>query len=228
MKTFRIAAAALLLAGLASADRADAVPVLDDFNAGDVVVTASVPSTFGVPVPGVFGDNRGILLLKEFEASATSVTVGSGVFTFNRTGRDFASLIYGTLTTDVDLSAYNAFRLTIVSAPENAGLLDLRLYYQGSPTGVFGVNAVIPMPSSGTVTVPFSALTLPAGFPPFDLAHVRGVGIELNERALIPGTYVFDDFLAVAVAVPEPSMPLLFAAGLLAFGAVVRRRSAAR
>jgi hypothetical protein len=95
------------------------------------------------------------------------------------------------------------------------------------PGNTVARRATAAIPASGVVTVPFSMLSRNDGFT-FDLSRVRGVGLEFAGGQMSPGTYVFDDFLAVAV-VPEPGTWLLLAGGLAAWaaGGRPRRRGAA-
>lgn len=218
------------LSFLTCAAQVQAIPtrVLDDFSAGDISVTTTVNSSFGQPVAGVFGGNRTILLLKESESSATSMTVGNGVLTWNETGRDFAGLDLGAIGTSEDLSAYNAFRITVLSAPVNAGTLDFVLWYHGAPNHNFGARATTALPTSGIVDVPFSLLRIDTSFPPIDLTQVGNVVMEFpgDTQILRSGTYVFDDLLAVRLpdaplSVPEPATALLLLTGITA---LARRR----
>jgi len=213
------------LALLAAAPAWASALVLDDFSAGNITVTSSVGSTAGQNVPGVFGDNRGILLLKEVEDSATSVSVGAGVLTWNETGRDYASVVYGTATTEQDLSGYDAFRIDIVSAPPNAGTMDFTLWYRFGSNQNFGVTATVAVPGSGLVDVPFASLRSVPSFPPLDLTRVGAIviGFPGDTARLAPGTYVLDDFQAVLLA-PVPEPPAWALAGLGALAVMLKRR----
>ena len=197
------------------------VQILDNFNSGNITVSNSVSSTFGNPVPGVFGGNRGILLDKATESSATSVTVGGGVLTWNETSPgDFASVIYGTATTLINISGYNAFRITVDSTPQTAGQLEINYFYYGSPTHLYGVNAYATLPSSGTVDIPFASFVSNAGFPPIDFTQAHAIGLTFRGNLLGQGAYVFDNFQAVVV--PEPSTIALLACGILGVGLTCR------
>lgn len=194
----------LFLCAICSNSIAAPILVLDDFNSGDISVVSTINSTFGDPVPGVFGDNRAILLLKEDELSATSMSVGSGVLTWNETGDDYASIVYGTVSTSLDLSIYNAFRITVNSAPLNAGSMDFVLWYRGSATHNYGVRATAALPTLGTIDIPFSTLRSDISFPPIDLTQVSAIVMEFpgDTGVLAHGTYVFDDFQAVQLSTP--------------------------
>lgn len=218
----------LLWVACATGSLAQPVQVLDNFDSGDIVVDTTVRQTFGDPVPGVFGDNRAILLLKEDEQSATSVSVGSGVFTWNQTGADYAAMLLGTATTNLDLSAYDALRLSVISAPQGANEINFWLWYFGDATHLYGLRGTVALPTSGVLEVPFASFVGGAGFPPLDLTQVHAVGFDFSGDTghIAPGTYVFDNFLAV-VAVPEPSSPALFGVGMLAL-LLLRARAGGR
>lgn len=192
--------------------------VLDNFDAGDQLVGSSTGGSFGTPVPGVFSGNRIMLLVKQNESSATTIAVGGGQLSWVQTSSTrFGD--YGVMYDDAvaappaDLSAYNAFRLTVVSAPANPGAVDFMMVFS-LPGNTVARRATAAIPTSGVVTVPFSLLSRADGFA-FDLTQVRGVGLEFAGGQMSAGTYVFDDFQAVAV-VPEPSRWALMGLGLLA------------
>jgi hypothetical protein len=201
--------------------------VLDNFSSGNIIVDHSVTSTFGDPVPGVFGGNRAILLSKQNEASPTSIQVGSGVLTWNGSAGDYGHVGYGTATTSADLSAYNAFRITVISAPQNPGQLEVNLGYRGSPTQLYGVWALADLPASGIVDIPFSSFGVPQSFPPIDLTQIHDIGLTFRGNLLSAGTLVLDNFQVTTV--PEPGTFAIMAIGVLGFGFIrarMRRRIA--
>lgn len=219
--------AALVFHGLAVA----AAPrVLDDFNAGDQLLTATSGPSFGIPVPGVFTDNRILLLVKADASSATSIGVGGGRLTWvDSNPADFGAMYDDRITTPTDLSAYNAFQLTVVEAPASTGTIDFMMVFD-APGITYSARATAAIPSSGVVTVPFSMLTTGSSTLPINLTRTRGVGLEFGNGSPA-GTFVFDDFLAVTMApVPEPASALLMAMGLVAvaLGLPHRRRAAYR
>jgi hypothetical protein len=153
--------------------------LLDDFSSGNVVVSNTVWSSSGDPVEGVFGGWRAVLLTKEIESSATFISIGSGVLTWNQTGEDSSFVGYRS----GDLSGYDAFRLTVVSAPLNAGGLEVALNYSVTNHG-FQMRVPAPLPPSGTGTVEvafssFFTRIADAGWPPIDMTAV-GVALELR------------------------------------------------
>lgn len=186
------------------------VLVMDDYTTGDVIVTNSHTSPAGVRqnLPGVFGGLRHFLFHKADESSAASISVGSGVLTFNKLapagGEDYGWLTYGDVFSVQDLSAYNAFRLTVVSAPDipfNNSLWIVLSYYN-SPTSSVSSFAYVDLPASGIVEIPFSEFASP-GSPSPDLTQVQDVQLGLN-YLLAPGTYVFDNFQAVGPSTNHP------------------------
>ncbi len=197
------------------------VQVLDDFSSGNITVSNSTGSSFiHNSVPGVFGGTRDIFLNKADESSTTSIIVGSGALTWVGTAQgDEGFLNYGTPTTSVDLSAYNAFRITIDSAPQNPGKLEVDFSYL-EHSGAFGVYALATLPTSGTVDIPFSSFIVPPKFPPLDFTQAHSVGLSFRGSLLAQGTYVLDNFQVVVV--PEPSSIALLAFGMLGVGLACR------
>jgi hypothetical protein len=170
--------------------------VLDDFSAGDIRVTNSTPfHSPGQDIPGVFGGHRTLDMQKADESSASSIIVGSGVLTWNKTapaaGGDYSWVTYGTVGSVHDLSLYNAFRLTVVSAP------DIRHNSLWIVLGSTVVSyAYVDLPASGIVYIPFSLFA--NSDIPLDLTQVQDVQLGLNNW-LSPGTYVFDNFEALVI-----------------------------
>ncbi len=113
------------------------------------------------------------------------------------------------LGTDIDLSSYNAFRFTVVSAPQNAGHLQVR-YTWVAPGSGYALATDVALAASGIVYVPFSSFLEPwsranmgGGYmPPIDWTHAQAVGLEFRGNLLTPGMYVLDDFQAVAIPAP--------------------------
>jgi hypothetical protein len=188
--------------------------ILDDFSVGDVVVTNTITGGLGDPLPDVFGERRTILLRKAVEASATSVSVGSGVLSWNQTDvDDYATVIYGDWRR-WDLSAYNAFRITLDSAPEASGELEVNYFQVGGwPNQSYTFVTSVPMPATGIAVIPFSSFMSSGNLPPVDFSQAQGVGLVFNGAQLASGTYVFDNFEAFVI--PEPTSPVLFCAGVV-------------
>jgi len=206
-----VVAAALVIPGLAAA----AAPrVLDDFSVSDQLLTATSPPSFGIPAPGVFTDNRVLLLVKTDPASPTSIGVGGGRLTWvESSAGDFGAMYDDRITAPTDMSAYDAFRLTVIDAPVNPGSIDFMMVFS-APGINYAARATAPITSSGVVTVPFSLLRTGSDALAIDLTRVRGVGLEFGNLSPA-GTFVFDDFLAVT-AVPEAASLVLMALGLAA------------
>ena len=186
--------------------------VLDNYNSGNIVVSSTTSDGIIQYVPGVMGGIRIIDFSMQNPSSASSLTIGSGVLTFNATtpGDWFVATDGYNPSSIYDLSHYNAFEVTIVSAPAGPGWLGMGVGdLNGSASG-----AVAPLPTSGTIIVPFSWWDW-AGV---DFQHVMDVEVDIN--AEVPGTYVLDDFQAVEV--PEPT--LLSLAGLGAAAWLLFRR----
>jgi hypothetical protein len=95
-----------------------------------------VNSSYGNSVSEVFGGTRTILLSKASEAPGSYVSVASGALIWNETSTgDYGTGFDGSGSTGQDLPAYNAFHITVDSAPWNAGQLEIDLDYYGAANG---------------------------------------------------------------------------------------------
>lgn len=216
----RLSATTVLSLLLSCLAMAQPVRVLDDFSTGDQVINASTGPSFGIPAPGVLTDNRILLMVEAEESSAASISVGGGRLTWVEASAagfgDFGAMYDDSVTAgSTDLSAYDAFQLTVVSAPLNSGSIDFMMVFT-APGQVYSARATASIPSSGIVTVPFASLITGSASLPIDLTRVRGVGLEFGNQSSL-GTYVFDDFLAIT-AVPESSTVALMILGLVFLG----------
>ena len=182
--------------------------VLDNYNSGNIVVNSS--TTYGIDqhVSGVLGGVRIIDFLKQDEPSATSLTIGSGVLTFNATTPgDWFTLSDGYVPgRTVDLTPYNAFALTLLNAPAGSGYLTMGA--GDTSTGAAGALASLPESGTGTAVFPFSWWDGSG----VDFHNIFEV--EVDFYAAVPGTYVFDNLQAVVV--PEPATLTLSLIGGLA------------
>jgi hypothetical protein len=217
---FRKLGAAALAACL-STSSVKAGVVIDDF-AWSEIVNTTVNGARALPTPGVFpasgGGSRAILLIKADESSETSISIGSGVLTWTQTAAtgDYGWVTcYGDVTQD--LSAYNALRVTVNSAPANPGLL-------GASVGTYVTTGqgFVSLPSSGTVDIPFSLFdqfTASHGYAAINYSRVWSAGLIFY--SLSPGVYEFSGFEAVLI--PEPSTFALAGLGSIAL-MLARRR----
>src|ERR1039457_3003225 len=130
--------------------------MLDNYNSGNIVVSSTPAYGIDQYVSGVFGGIRVIDFYKQNESSATSLTIGSGVVTFNATtSGDWFELFdehsYGQAS---DLSPYNALQVTVLSTPAGSGYLTVG----AGDSSLTALGAPAPLPASGTgaASVPFS------------------------------------------------------------------------
>jgi len=160
---------------------------------------------------GTLAGNRMIEFHKADESSASSLTIGSGVLTFNATSAGdwfqvYSGYKWAQSPITYDLSAYNAFQVTVLSAPAGADYVG---FGAGDPSIIAsGALASIPPSGSGPASAPFSWWDWSG----VDFHHIYAVEFECY--ADVPGTYVFDNFQAVLV--PEPATLTLGLLGALA------------
>ena len=91
--------------------------------------------------------------------------------------------------THLKASAFNAFQLTIVSAPANSCSIDFMMVFTRLGE-VYSLRATAPITSSGVVTLPFSMLGPLDGYP-VDLTRLRGVELEFRGNQSPVGTTYF-------------------------------------
>lgn len=188
--------------------------VLDNYNSGNIVVNSSTTSWIIQYVPVAPGGVREIILGKNGESSPTSLTIGSGVLTFNATSiGDWFEVSDGYVqNSTLDLTGYNAFALTVLSAPAGWPGSDLTAGAGSfdAGNGIIAIGAPASLPDSGIGRAVF----------PFSWWDGSGVDfnkifeVEVDFYAEVPGTYVFDNLQAVVV--PEPATLTLGLIGALA------------
>jgi uncharacterized repeat protein (TIGR03803 family) len=177
--------------------------VIDDFSSINFTVVSSNSPYFVVePGSGVFGEGGYVFIAvyQGNESSATSLSFGGGALIWNETSVTDIAQVYYSGPTVLNLSAFNAFRITVVSAPDNAGQMDVGLIYDGTNEA----SASVTLPTSGTVTLPFSSFIAGPPSPPVDFTHVDSIALLLDGSQLSPGRYVLAYFLAVATPIAPP------------------------
>lgn len=199
------------------------IGIIDNYNEGSFVFTNSGADVFDGPDPSVFPGLRAYILDKQDETSGGSLTIAEGVLTWNQTTTAEAVRLWYTAgsSTPIDLSGYSAFRITLLSAPENPGQLGVGYTYWWKTNQHIASYAYVSMPSSGTIDIPFELFELPEEYGPVDFTQGVGVHLEMLGWLLDEGTYVFDDFQLV---IPEPTTFTLLGLGSLALVMGRRRR----
>ena len=123
----------------------------------------------------------------------------------------------------INAGTLDTFRISVNSAPPNAGQLELDLSYFVSPNSLYGTYALATLPTSGTVEIPFSSFVTNADFPRVDFTMVHSVALAFRGNLLARGTYVFDNFQVesrgIAVTPPRfvPTSLVLSPAGQFKF-----------
>lgn len=174
--------------------------VIDNFGYGFFTLPGiSGPYFLSEAGSGVFSGNEYIQI---FFSTTSTLTIGGGELVWAETSSaDFAYLEYSG-STNLDLSGYNTFRISVLSAPENAGQLSLGLVYGDPAASTYSAFASVELPASGTVSIPFSSFNpSPSSSPPIDWTQVDAVTLGFTGSSLAPGTYVLANFLAASTPV---------------------------